>query len=112
VKIINETRNTTIAESVQLADTVFSRLIGLLDRSDIASQEALIITHTRSIHMFFMRFSIDVIFVDKAFRVVGLVKHIKPFQMSPYFWRAHYAIETATQTISASRTEIGDKIAW
>jgi uncharacterized membrane protein (UPF0127 family) len=112
VKVINKTRSTIIAESVKIADTPASRLIGLLKHSTISPHEALIITHTRSIHMFFMRFAIDVIFVDKNFRVVGLVKNIKPFRMSPYFWRAHYAIEAAPETISSSRTEMGDEVGW
>src|SRR3989338_5126053 len=92
MRIINKTKNTVIAPKAQLADTAFSRLKGLLGRDGLCPGEALIITQCRSIHMFFMRFAIDVVFVDKKNRVVGTVKRIKPFLMSPYFWRATAAI--------------------
>jgi hypothetical protein len=60
--------------------------------------------------MFFMRFAIDVIFVDKKNSVVGLVKHIKPFRLSPLFFRASYAIETPVGVIVQTKTALGDKI--
>ena len=108
--IINKTRNTIIAQDVVIADTALSRLKGLLGRDTLASREALVITQCRSIHMFFMRFAIDVIFVDKKNRVVGLVKRIKPFYMSPYFWRASAAIELHEGVIEFSHTQVGDEI--
>ena len=110
MRIINKTKNTIVAEHGKIADTAFSRLKGLLGRDGLAAGEALVITQCRSIHMFFMRFAIDVIFVDKNNQAVGLVKRIKPFLMSPYFWRASCAVELAAGTIEATRTTLGDKI--
>jgi len=107
-RIINQTRKTVLAEQAMLADTVFSRLKGLLGRKDLGAHEALVITHCRSIHMFFMRFAIDVVFIDKTHRVVGTVKNIKPFQMSPYFFRAVAAIELPVGRIQETQTERGD----
>src|SRR3989338_6279649 len=63
MRIINKTKNTVIAEQAAMADTVLSLLKGLLGRDSINPGEALIITQCRSIHMFFMKFGIDVIFV-------------------------------------------------
>lgn len=91
-----------------MADTVISRLVGLLNREQIAEDEALVITQCRSIHMFFMRFAIDVIFLDRQKRVVGLVKGIRPFWMSPYFLKAFYAVEGAPGMIAGSGTQVGD----
>lgn len=87
-----------------------SRLKGLLGRDAIGPQEAMVITQCRSIHMFFMKFSIDVIFVDRKRRVVGLVKRIKPFLMSPYFWRATAAIELPEGMIDGTQTHVGDEV--
>jgi len=112
VQIINKTNNSIISTNAQLADTVISRLVGLLNRAKIDSQEALIITHCRSIHMFFMRFAIDAIFVDKNNTVVGLVKNIKPFMMSPYFFRSSYVIELPSGKIEATQTKTGDSIVF
>lgn len=91
-----------------MADSFFSRLVGLLDRKEILPGEALIITHCQQIHMFFMKFPIDVIFVDRSDIVVGLVENISPFSMSPMFLQAHRAIELPAGAISYSRTSLGD----
>jgi len=110
VKIINFSKQKTICKNAALADTAISRMVGLLGRKTIAPDEGLIITHCRSIHMFFMKFAIDVIFTDKNNKVLGLVKNIKPFCMSPYFFKARNAIELFPGTIEKTTTAIGDKI--
>ncbi len=65
---------------------------------------------SNSIHMFFMRFAIDVIFVDGQNRVIGLVERIKPFRMSPYFFRAKWAIELSAGTIEKTGVRQGDEL--
>jgi len=91
-----------------MADTALSRMVGLLNQKTIGEDEALVITQCRSIHMFFMRFAIDVIFLDRQKRVVGLVKGIRPFRISPYFFKAFYAVEGAPGMIAGSGTQVGD----
>lgn len=81
---------------------------GLLGRKSMGLDEALVIFHCQAIHMFFMNFSIDVIFVGKENRVVGLVENIQPFHLSPIFWRADKAIEVAPGTIKSSLTSLFD----
>ena len=110
MKITNQNKNTVLAENARLADTVLTRLTGLLNRSSLNPDEGLVITQCRSIHMFFMKFAIDVVFVDKTDRVVGLVERIKPFRMSPYFLKAACAVELPAGRIAESRTEKGDII--
>ncbi|MBN1870022.1 MAG: DUF192 domain-containing protein [Candidatus Omnitrophica bacterium] len=110
IAITNTTKNTLIARNGRLADTFFSRMIGLLNRPCLPKDEALIITCCQSIHMFFMRFAIDAIFVDKKDCVVGIVKSIKPFRLSPIFFKASYVIEVPEGAIVQSETSIGDKI--
>ena len=110
MRIINQTKQTMIALRAQKADTVLSRLKGLLGRESIGDDEGLIITQCRSIHMFFMRFAIDVIFVDRAHKIIGVVRKIKPFQMSPYFFRSAYVIELPPGKIDQTRTELGDVV--
>lgn len=111
MKIVNQTKAAVLARKARKADTAFSRLKGLLGRREIDPDEALIITHCRSVHMFFMRFAIDVVFIDRNNVVVGVAKNIKPFQMSPYFFRSAAAIELPVGKIEMSHTEKGDVIA-
>ncbi|MDO8675292.1 MAG: DUF192 domain-containing protein [Candidatus Omnitrophota bacterium] len=108
--IRNLTRGTLIAETGSLAKTPLKRMTGLLGRGALNSGEALVITPCRSIHMLFMKFPLDVIFIDRANTAVGLCPDIRPFQFSPFFLQAHSAIETSAGTIAASQTHMGDNI--
>lgn len=108
--IKNQTKNTTIARKVVIADTFLSRMAGLLNKDFLPENEALVITRCQSIHMFFMRFPIDVLFVGKDNRVVGLVENIKPFRLSPIFFKSNYAVELRSGTIAKTRTSIGDEL--
>jgi len=110
VRTLNQTKNTIIAETTEVADSVLSRLKGLLGRKDLPKGQGLVITDCRSIHMLFMRFAIDVVFVNKDNAVIGLVKNIKPFCFSPYFLRTAFCIELPAGTIDATSTALGDHI--
>jgi len=110
VKISNLTKDTRIAEQAKIADTFVTRMIGLLGRNSLGEKEALIITRCQSIHMFFMRFAIDAIFVDPQDQVVGVIENIKPNRLSPVFWKASYCIELPVGAILKSRTSAGDHL--
>ena len=108
--IRNVTQNTVIAANAEAADTALKRMAGLLGREALNAGEALVITPCQSIHMLFMKFAIDVIFIDRQGTVVGLCSNIRPFQFSPLFFKAHSAIEVPTGTICSTKTCLGDKI--
>ncbi|MGE0267828.1 MAG: DUF192 domain-containing protein [Candidatus Omnitrophota bacterium] len=108
--IFNDSKKTVIANKAKIADTFLSRMIGLLKHEQLLNNEALVITRCNSIHMFFMKFAIDVIFVNNSKKVVGLIKNIKPNQMSRIYWNASVAIELPVGAISISKSELGDKI--
>jgi uncharacterized membrane protein (UPF0127 family) len=108
--LVNLTRQSTIATSVEVARNPWQRIKGLLGRKGMAAGSALIITRCQSIHMVFMQFPIDVIFCDAHNKVVGLCVNIKPFGFSPIFFKASHAIELPGGRIDASKTQIGDQI--
>lgn len=110
MKITNCSKNTVLAHSARIAETLRDRLVGLLDRQSLQAGEALVITRCNSIHMFFMKFAIDAVFIDANNRVVGLVENIKPYRLSPIFFKARQVIELPAGTIEASRTDILDII--
>jgi len=85
-------------------------MTGLLNRKSIGEKQALVITQCQSIHMFFMRFSIDVIFVNDKNKVVGLVERIRPFCLSKMYFKASYAIELAEGAIARTKTSVGDNV--
>jgi uncharacterized protein len=110
MKIINCSRNTILADKARIADTFFSRLIGLLNRSSLNPGEALIISPSNSIHSFFMRFTFDALFLDRNRQVIALIPGFKPFRTSRLYFRGVTTIELPQGAIQASKTQIKDEI--
>jgi len=110
VKIINITKGTVVADNAVIASTFFKRLKGLLGRKSIEKGEALIIQSCNSIHSFFMRFPIDVLFVNKTDKVVAVTNSFAPFRISKIYFTASYVIELPAGSIKATSTSVGDKI--
>ena len=110
MKIINKTKGTLLAEEAVLADGLFSRAKGLLGKKGLGSGHALILKPCDSVHTFFMRFAIDVIFVDRQQKVDLAIPCLKPWRLSPLCWKARFAIELPCGVIQDSHTEKGDEI--
>lgn len=108
MKIINKTKNTILAKDAIIADTAFKRMRGLLGKNDFKSGEALILKPGNSIHTFFMRFPIDVLFLDKENRIIKALSSIKPFHFTNIYFKACLTIELPANTIAASSTQEGD----
>ena len=71
-----------VCERCVLADNPWTRLKGLLGRRGLEDGEGLLIRPTGSIHMFFMRFAIDAVFLDKELRVLKVSPDLKPWRMA------------------------------
>jgi len=99
-----------IASHARIANSFITRLVGLLKTPSLAAGEGLYIAPCTQIHMFGMKYAIDVVFMDKQGQVVGLCQKIEPGQISPLFSRAFSCIEIPPGTISATRTETGDLV--
>ena len=108
----NDTKKTTIASRVEKALSARSRMKGLLGRSSIESDYGMWFEPGKSIHTFFMKFPIDVIFLSSSHQVVKLYENMKPFRMSTLVWSARSVIELAPYTIRKSQTSIGDKVTF
>ncbi len=108
--VTNRTRHTVLCARADLADTFFARARGLLGRQALGTGQGLIITRCNSIHMFFMKFPIDAVFVDRQGKVVGIVENIPPNRLSPVFWSADRVIELPPGTIQSTATTIGDVV--
>jgi uncharacterized membrane protein (UPF0127 family) len=71
-----------VCEHCVLADNLWTRLKGLLGRRGLGDGEGLLIRPTGSIHMFFMRFAIDAVFLDRELHVLKVVPDLKPWRMA------------------------------
>lgn len=94
---------------VKVADTFLSRFAGLLFSPPLQDGEGLLITPCNSIHMFGMKFPIDVVFFDAQWRVVGVVEAIAPGQISRMYGGAKSCLELKCGAIASSGTQVGDQ---
>lgn len=109
-KIVNLTKQKTIIDRAEVAETFFSRAKGLLGRKKFIPGEALVITQCSGIHMFFMRFPIDAVFVGIDRRVIRIIKGLKPWQVVPVVWGSSYVIELPAGFATEEVVNTGDII--
>ncbi|PIQ88936.1 MAG: hypothetical protein COV72_05695 [Candidatus Omnitrophica bacterium CG11_big_fil_rev_8_21_14_0_20_42_13] len=110
-RIINIAKNTPVAERAEIAENAFSRMKGLLGRKLLNKSCALIIKPTSSIHTFFMKFPIDIAFLDKNNKILKIKHGVMPFRFISCPLGAKITIELPSGTLKASNTEIGDILA-
>jgi len=110
MRLINQTKNTILAEEIFFADSSLKRLRGLLGKKELAKGRALIIKPCSSVHSFFMQFTIDLIFLDQQNRVVKIIPNFKPFRITRPYFHAVSVVELPSGTINSSATEIADSL--
>ena len=100
---------TILAETVELANTFGARLLGLMGRKSLAPRTALLLEPCPQIHTCFMRFAIDVIFLDAQNRVVAVVENLKPWRMSKFYPLARRTLELPGGMLQGG-VQAGDKL--
>lgn len=104
--IVNITKNKTVSSNTKMADTFLSRLIGLLGRSELMPGESLLIKPCYSVHTFGMRFTIDVVFLDREGKVLKKVT-LPPWKVAGC--RGAYSVLELPKDVSMEIT-VGDKL--
>lgn len=110
MKATNTTKNTLLGDKITVANTFISRFLGLMPKKSLNSGEGLIISPCNSIHMFFMKFAIDVLFIDKNDNIVHIEENIRPWNVSKIVRGSKYVVELPTGTVISTKTEVGDNI--
>ena len=96
-----------VAAHVEEADSFARRGLGLMFRRDLPAGHGLAITPCNSIHMFFMRFPLDVAFLDGEGTVVRAYHGIRPWRVSRVVRKAKTAVELPAGTLAAAGVETG-----
>lgn len=110
VRVYNVTRNVELASRCEVADTFWTRLRGLIGRREFLVGEGLLLAPARGVHMWFMRFPIDVVYLDRAGRVVDVDEHLRPWRIGRPRWRAHAVLELPAGTVANTGTRQGDVV--
>ena len=98
---------TVVCAKCEIAETFWTKFRGLMGRSCLPADEGMLFRPAGSIHMFFMRFPIDVVFCDRDLRVVKVVRGLKPWRTAAAR-RAKVTIELAKD--AAAGLEPGDEL--
>jgi uncharacterized membrane protein (UPF0127 family) len=109
-RLMNKTRQQVLVENLEVAENFWSRLVGLLGRKDLAANRGLWIKRCNSVHTFFMRFTIDLIFVDENLKVVKTVRHVHPGRMVWPVWKARSVIELRDGFLDQHLVEVGEEL--
>ena len=108
VTVTNLTRETVIGSQIEIADTSLSRMIGLLRKRGLNAGEGLWIKPSSGVHTVGMKFTIDVIGLDKDLRVVKLWPQLVPFRLTSVSLKVSSVIELGGGQIAECGVQLGD----
>lgn len=111
--LFNTTRGTVLARSPAAAKSFLTRLMGLMGKKRFPEKyDALVFENCNSIHCFFMRMTIDVVFTDRENKVVKCFRALKPWHLAFGGMKSFSCIELPAGTLKESSTEPGDILAF
>src|SRR5258708_3752965 len=111
LRVFNRTRHTVLGTSVEVANHGATRRKGLLGRSGLASGEGIWIIPCESVHTFWMKFPIDLVYLDRNKKVKKVRSGVVPWRLSACL-SAHSVLEFASGTIHSTQTRPGDLLAF
>ena len=110
LRVLNKTRNVPVVTRGVVANSWWTRLKGLLGHAPLQSGEGLLLRGEKAIHTVGMGFPIDVVFIDRAGRIVHLIPNMGPFRFSPFVFRSVDVLEIAAGQAAQTGTQLGDQI--
>lgn len=117
LRAINSTRGTVLCACIEDAGGLAGQSRGLLGRDSLRPDQGMLFVRGRFepfmlMHMFFMRFPIDIVFLDRDSRVVRINSGLQPWRLSSIVFSARKALELAVGAVERSATQVGDVITF
>jgi uncharacterized protein len=107
--VVRRLDGTLVCEKCAVAESVLSRMRGLLGRSELPPGEGLLILPAPSIHTFFMRFPIDAVFLDADLRVVAVSPDVAPWRAAGHRG-ARAVLELPAGEADSRGIRVGDRL--
>jgi len=105
----NVTKGRVAVEKLEIADTFISRFVGLMGRKSMPDDSGLMISNCNNIHMFFMCFPIDAVFIDREMRVAKIVGDLQPWRLAACR-AAKHTLELPSGAAERCGIEVGDEL--
>ena len=112
LRVVNTRQGRELGSRIKVADGWLSRLRGMLARPAPLPGEGMLLSPCRSVHMFGMRFPLDVAFLDAEGSVLARYPTLRPGARTRWHRRAAHALELPAGTLESSGTQVGDILAW
>jgi uncharacterized membrane protein (UPF0127 family) len=109
-RVTNVTREAVLADASDKVDTPVRRGIGLIGKKGLPPGGGLIIQPCNSVVSFFMRFPIDVVFLDKDGMVCHVIRSMVPWRTSKIVKQSKMVVELPAGTVEKTGTDLGDRV--
>ena len=106
----NASRGTVLADRVAVAATAVARMRGLLGTDELPTQRGLLLRPCRQVHSFFMRYALDLVFIDRADCVVATLPRFARNRISPFVSTAAAVLELPAGTLDERPAATGDRL--
>jgi uncharacterized membrane protein (UPF0127 family) len=108
----NRTQQTFLANDLDVADSHWTRLKGLIGTSheEFFEGRGLWIIPSHGVHTIAMRYPIDVAYLDSDNVVVHMEESVRPWRITPIRIEAESVLELPSRTLSNTRTKVGDRL--
>jgi uncharacterized membrane protein (UPF0127 family) len=102
-------KNKVLSTDILMAESLISRLIGLMFKQRLEGADGLLIDPCRSIHTFFMRYSLDIVFISKDNKIIKIIRDMKPWRVTWIYFRASKTLELPAGNLPVDLKE-GDSL--
>jgi uncharacterized protein len=115
LRAINQTRATVLCERLEKAGGMAGKSRGLLGRDGLEAEAGMLFEAGRlepfmCMHMWFMRFAIDIVFLNRHGRVIRINYNLRPWRISSVVWGARRTLELPVGAVARSQTSVGDQV--
>ena len=100
-----------LAAEIELANTFFTRLWGLMGRASLPAGRGMLLAPCPQIHTCFMRFTIDAVFCDKSGKVLYVKENMKPWRFGRFVRGSYYTLELAGGSLQG-QVHAGDELVF
>ena len=110
MKAYNLRNGKELSNNVTVADSFLKRMKGLLGKKEMLNGEALWIKPCISVHTFFMKFPIEVVFLNKRNQVIATIRNLQPNRITGVYFKSTSVLELPTGVLETTDTRVGDEI--
>jgi len=106
----NVTRKRILVSRGKVANNVWTRFKGLMGSPPLEKGEALLISPSNSVHTHFMRYPLDILYINSNYQVIAMNEKMKPWRMGKIYRQSRYVLELPAGVIEETQTKIGDQL--